>query len=1388
MFRNFQKDKTNPSGIKMCEFIIDKANYTVTEKKMLVGYTGSVSIVKDESGQKFAMKNLASSPRDPSLLDIICEISHPAIAKVVGYSNDARPAIISEYCEKGSLQENLDRISKGKWSDQQKFNIIYGFASAMEKVHSLKISHGNLKPTNLLFDKNFNPKIVDFAISSNAIEQKNAYTPPERFNNSDELTQEGDVYAFAMISYIILTGKLPYNGMTNKLLLAAKVKTDERPPLPDDLPAIYKTVINKCWLTDPNDRITFHEIVTELSNDSQFSADARALQSKYASSTTVQHTPSNIIQGHIKPAPQSGKGRPLSIHEKMAAFQAIGAVMPANYAHKFTKVPNTQQDSELDTQTTSPQEDASQEAAPEAATPQEEIEDSAPPIVRRKGRKRGKRGKRRSRKRPSSTRLEEKESEEELESTSSSENETTNDTTASTPEPQVQVQQVLQAEATPSPAAPPLGQTLQPIPGGMPPPLSSVVAQAPPQNPPQPQKPIGTMPPPLSSTAGQATIQSQPQQSQESLPHASLPPALANKPLPPAHKPKPPPKKQKPKNDKSQEQEYEVEYEYVYESSSDEKSEEKKLPFPVYNPPPPQPEPEQTPQQQQPPPATVQQREIIQPIMPAPSKQQQPITVKIIQPEEYPDPIQYSPANDHNAPSTKNTSISINGSYDSPPTIPRDRRDSRDNSRNSDHKSSRDSRDDQDYESSRSSRNKRNSHDKRGSRDKIDSRDRRDSHDYRDSRNSTSHSSRRHSSRDSGSRRRRDSKDSRRDSRHSKSRRSSRYDHYSSESSDSESNSYDKHRHSSSNSRRYSRHSPDYSRHSQLPIQTSKDVNLIKNLAPAAVSYQISPENNRKKVEIASLGDPELCLLVGKHLIFGTGGFEKDPSKGFAYVELASKYEIEGSLELLGCLYETGVENVTAPQLDRARTFYELSIKKHNSVFSIYRYAMLESDKVRHALLIKRAANAGLPAAMAEYARLLQFGIGIKQNVNKANDFYKRASEKGDVSAMLQLAYNYYGGFGLNCCHYKALELYKSAMDAGSIEGKAMYGSMLLFGLGCIARKKEGLALVKQAYQTGEMAGIGLYGNCLVRLKEDKSKGMKLLKEAADNGHAPSMRYYGIALLHDEDKKTALNYIQKAADNNSIHALKEIGDFFYEGTNVTKNTRIAMEYYEKAGKAGDVESMKRFNNYSVFRSKGNKLKDNEKKKICREKATEGNLYAAVKYGYYIQKKDPESAIEKFKAASSKGFMPAFFALGTAYISGNGIQKDKEEGLKLLKHAISHGCTSDGNSSLLKLFDSFVAINEWRKVLELAKIGLESGEPNCIYYYYYALIETKCGDNDEIADLAMKAAFSDNHDYKAKYAQMLEEGKYMKRDLDLALLFYKEAHDTKNYERLLNQME
>ena len=186
------------------------------------------------------------------------------------------------------LMEVIEGITLEQWINQhpnppiqEVLNIVEQVIKGLRAFHRKETLHQDLKPGNIMIDNNGQVKIIDFGscfvkgiaeiatpLQRDKILGTAAYSAPETVINGDS-TAQSDIFAVAVITFEMLTGKLPFNGKletcrTQKAYLNTKyIPAYEYNPL---VPFWLDGTIKKGLRFDPNKR---HADVSELLHELQ---------------------------------------------------------------------------------------------------------------------------------------------------------------------------------------------------------------------------------------------------------------------------------------------------------------------------------------------------------------------------------------------------------------------------------------------------------------------------------------------------------------------------------------------------------------------------------------------------------------------------------------------------------------------------------------------------------------------------------------------------------------------------------------------------------------------------------------------------------------------------------------------------------------------------------------------------------------------------------------------------------------------------------------------------------------------------------------------------------------------------------------------------------------
>jgi serine/threonine protein kinase len=123
-----------------------------------------------------------------------------------------------ELADRGSLDTRIEK--QQRVPELEVLDIGTKIAAALDLALKHNLLHRDIKPGNILFNADNEPKLVDFGLTRIAEreDQKSqfymgvgtvAYMSPEQFQDASSISVQSDLYSLGIILYEMLTGKLP---------------------------------------------------------------------------------------------------------------------------------------------------------------------------------------------------------------------------------------------------------------------------------------------------------------------------------------------------------------------------------------------------------------------------------------------------------------------------------------------------------------------------------------------------------------------------------------------------------------------------------------------------------------------------------------------------------------------------------------------------------------------------------------------------------------------------------------------------------------------------------------------------------------------------------------------------------------------------------------------------------------------------------------------------------------------------------------------------------------------------------------------------------------------------------------------------------------------------
>ncbi len=238
------------------------------EQRIASGGMGEVWRAFDRVlGRTVAVKRLLGAlPREPSFVErfraearTMATISHPGVVEVYDFGDDPAAGVylVMKFIDGESLAHTLARV--GRLTAEATMRLVAEAAEALHAAHERGVTHRDVKPGNLLLRPDGTALLTDFGIArwagaaahtmTGSLVGTTGYIAPERAIGRPA-TDRSDIYSLGVVAYRCLAGRLPFEG-DNPLGVALRHVDDEPPPLPADVPAQVRAIVERAMAKNP---------------------------------------------------------------------------------------------------------------------------------------------------------------------------------------------------------------------------------------------------------------------------------------------------------------------------------------------------------------------------------------------------------------------------------------------------------------------------------------------------------------------------------------------------------------------------------------------------------------------------------------------------------------------------------------------------------------------------------------------------------------------------------------------------------------------------------------------------------------------------------------------------------------------------------------------------------------------------------------------------------------------------------------------------------------------------------------------------------------------------------------------------------------------------------
>lgn len=256
-------------------------------------------------------------------------LRHPHVLDLMGVAIfQGHLSTVSRWMDNGDLRSFL----RGH-PDVDRIKLCIEVSAGLCYIHTRRMVHGDLKASNILISASGNALISGFGNSG----QKDltlTFTPgtvsgfgisirwaaPELLIDVKGASQEADVYAYGMTALEILTGEVPFPGMSEIVVLVRVVQQAEIPPRPNiDMHDDLWGALVQCWAQQPGERPKIGVIMDNLMSLSE---------TRYYPPPVGDTTPPYLLAGGIFERNRRSQSEPQGIHDALMTAQIDDSTAP----------------------------------------------------------------------------------------------------------------------------------------------------------------------------------------------------------------------------------------------------------------------------------------------------------------------------------------------------------------------------------------------------------------------------------------------------------------------------------------------------------------------------------------------------------------------------------------------------------------------------------------------------------------------------------------------------------------------------------------------------------------------------------------------------------------------------------------------------------------------------------------------------------------------------------------------------------------------------------------------------------------------------------------------------------------------------------------------------
>jgi serine/threonine protein kinase len=242
--------------------VVYKGEDTKLKRTVALKFISPVKLEKEDTKTRFIQEAQTAAG-----------LNHPNITTVYEIEEaDDQTFIVMEYIEGTNLR---DIISSNPLTLSQSLDFALQIAEGLQEAHNRGIIHRDIKSSNIMITPRGQVKIMDFGLvklkgatqitKTSMVMGTVSYMSPEQAA-SDEVDTRTDIWSIGVILYEMLTGRLPFRGANDQIILHSIMQKKQEPlsTFRSGIPFLLTDIVDKCLKKNPKER---YQTVTDLKAD-----------------------------------------------------------------------------------------------------------------------------------------------------------------------------------------------------------------------------------------------------------------------------------------------------------------------------------------------------------------------------------------------------------------------------------------------------------------------------------------------------------------------------------------------------------------------------------------------------------------------------------------------------------------------------------------------------------------------------------------------------------------------------------------------------------------------------------------------------------------------------------------------------------------------------------------------------------------------------------------------------------------------------------------------------------------------------------------------------------------------------------------------------------------